>query len=124
MKIIEDNASSQTRRSAGIPAIITGVLAACVGDQFFDDVVINLQAMAKKPTGTDFRYLPQVHALNSLKDIFTDARFGLCIEIYVADGLEIAASCLESHMYEPLSILQRPKIISDALSDGTYVIAA
>ena len=77
------------------------MLAACVGEQFFDDVVINLQAMAKEPTGTDLDCLPQVHALNSLKDIFTDARFGLCIEIYVADGLEIAASCLESHMYEP-----------------------
>ena len=101
MKIIEDNASSLTRRSAGIPAIITGVLAACVGEQFFDDVVLKLQAMAKEPTGTDLGYLPQVHALNSLKDIFTDARFGLCIEIYVADGLEIAASCLESHMYDP-----------------------
>ena len=57
--------------------------------------------MAKKPTGTDSGYLPQVHALNSLKDIFTDARFRLCIEIYVADGLEIAAACLESHVYNP-----------------------
>lgn len=44
--------------------------------------------------------LTQVHALNSLKDIFTDARFGPSTEGFVADTLDIAASCLESQMWE------------------------
>lgn len=124
MKSIEDNASSLTRRSAGIPAIITGVLAAYPGDKFFDDVVVNLQAMANAPLGVDLGSLPQVHALNCLKDIFTDARFGVNTEIYVADTLEIAASCLESHMYDCLHFLQKHTMIPDRLSDGTYAIAA
>lgn len=124
MKCIVDTGSSLTRRSAGIPAIITGVLAAHLGDNFFDDVVVNLQAMATAPTGADLASLPQVHALNCLKDIFTDARFGLSTETYVADSLEIAASCLESHMYDCLRYLQKHTMISDTVSDGTYAIAA
>ena len=55
--------------------------------------------MAGAPVGADLESLPQVHALNCLKDIFTDARFGLSTETYVADTLGIAASCLESQMY-------------------------
>ena len=99
LKSIEDNASSLTRRSAGIPAIVVGVLAAYLGDKFFDDVVVNLQAMANTPVGADLGSLPQVHALNCLKDIFTDARFGPSTERFVAEALETAASCLESQMY-------------------------
>ena len=102
-----DNASSLTRRSAGIPAIITGILAAYPGDKFFDDVVVHLQAMANAPIGADPSSLPQVHALNCLKDIFTDARFGLSTEIYVADTLEITASCLESQEYDYIHFLHK-----------------
>ena len=85
---------------------------------------MNLQAIAKAPIGADVGSLPQVHALNSLKDIFTDARFGLCVEVYVANGLEIAASCLESHMYDCFYVMQKHKLMSDTFSDGTYAIAA
>lgn len=99
---MEDNASVLTRRSAGIPAIITGILAAYPGDIFFDGVIVDLQAMADAPIGADLGSLPQVHALNCLKDIFTDTRFRLSTEIYVADTLEIAASCLKSQMYDYL----------------------
>ena len=113
MKSIEDNAASLTRRSAGIPAIATGILAAYPGDKFFDDVLVKLQAMANAPIGANLGSLPQVHALNCLKDIFTDARFGLSTETYVADALEVAASCLESQMYDCLYFLHKHMIMSD-----------
>lgn len=100
MRHIEDNALALTRRSAGIPAIITGVLAAYSGDKLFGDAIVELQTMAAAPIGPDLGSLPQVHALNCLKDIFTDARFGLSTEGYVADTMDIAASCLESQMYD------------------------
>ena len=98
LQSIEDNASSLTRRSAGIPAIVVGVLAAYTEDKFFDDVIVHLQGVAKAPVGADLSSLPQVHALNCLKDIFTDTRFGLSTENHVADTLDIAASCLETQM--------------------------
>lgn len=56
--------------------------------------------MAEAPVGVDLESLPQVHALNCLKDIFTDSRFGLSTESYIAHTLDIAASCLESQMYD------------------------
>ncbi len=47
--------------------------------------------------------LPQVHALNCLKDIFTDALLGTASEPHIADSLEIAVDCLESKVYFLLS---------------------
>ena len=83
--------------------MITGILSAFPEDAFFDDVVLDLQAIADGPISndqdTDDARLPQVHALNCLKDMFTDARFGTSTERHMADTLEIAVSCLESHVY-------------------------
>ena len=98
---MERNASSLTRRSAGIPAMVTGILAAYAGHKFFDTAMLDLQTIADdpipKPESGDLR-LPQVHALNCLKDVFTDARLGPSTEKHVADSIEIAASCLDSPM--------------------------
>lgn len=80
--------------------------------------------MADAPIGPDLGSLPQVHALNCLKDIFTDARFGLSTEVYVADTMEIAASCLESQMYDCLYPLSELYDDSNVLLDGTYATAA
>ena len=94
------HASALTRRSAGLPAIVLGVLAALPDSNFFDGVVSDLQSIADGPLDKDQdvedAQIPQVHALNCLKDIFTDARFGSSTEKHVADTLEIAASCLEN----------------------------
>lgn len=62
-----------------------------------------MQAIADAPVGfsekaRDLR-LPQVHALNCLKDVFTDALLGQASEPHIADTLEISAGCLESTMY-------------------------
>ena len=101
--IIEEKSSALTRRSAGIPAIITGILSAFPSGDFFDDVVLDLQAIADAAmiNSEDFENLrlPQVHALNCLKDIFTDAILGPASESHVAIALEIAAGCLESELY-------------------------
>ena len=79
--------------------MITGVLAAYAGHVIFNDVVLDLQAIAAGPilyVEPEHVRLPQVHALNCLKDIFTDARFGPRTEVHVANTIDIAASCLES----------------------------
>ena len=82
--------------------MITGILTAHVGDNFFDKVVLDLQEIASMPvqdtSDVEEPRLPQVHALNSLKDIFADTRFGPSTEPYVANGLDIAASCLDGKM--------------------------
>lgn len=99
---IQQQSSALTRRSAGLPAIITGILSAYPSGSFFDDVVLDLQAIAGAPTeGSQDRLcvrLPQVHAMNCLKDTFTDSRFGLSTEGHVEISLGIAISSLESDM--------------------------
>lgn len=88
--------------------MITGILAACTTGPFFDDVILDLQAIANAPVNdaqdADDARLPQVHALNCLKDIFTDARFANGTERHMAVTLDIAASCLKSYMYAAPSI--------------------
>ena len=97
-----ESASVLTRRSAGLPAIISGILCASLGGELFDEVMLDLQAIADGPVELDEETgkvrLPQVHALNCLKDIFTNSRFSEHCEEYVADSLEIAAACLNSQM--------------------------
>ena len=83
--------------------MVTGVLAAHPVGDFFDNVVLDLLAIADMPLeetpGFAAIRLPQVHAMNCLKDIFSDTRFGSSAEPHVSDSLNISASCLDSHVY-------------------------
>ena len=79
--------------------MITGVLSAYLTGNFFDQVIQDLQAIAiapieKKPASNEIR-LPQVHALNCLKDVFTNTRLGPGSELHISYSLDIAAACLE-----------------------------
>ena len=83
--------------------MVTGILAAYPEGEFFDDVLLDLQAIADEPVSNgqdheNFKLL-QVHALNSLREIFTDSRFGARAVAHIPVSLEIAASCLESPVY-------------------------
>lgn len=104
MEVIQKNALATTRRSAGLPSIIVGILSAIPEGDFFDNVIFDLQAIADAPIefGEDLENpkLPQVHALNCLKDIFVDTRLGPETELHISDTLEIATSCLESSSYD------------------------
>ena len=79
--------------------MITGILAAYPGGRFFDNVILDLQRVAIMPVNalSDFAELrlPQVHALNCLKDVFTDTRLGPASESHISITLDIAASCLD-----------------------------
>lgn len=82
--------------------MVTGILAAFPRGPFFDDVVLDLQAIADTTTENSEEIihvrLPQVHALNCLKDIFTDARFGPSTEEHLTTSLGIAIESLESRL--------------------------
>ena len=79
--------------------MITGILSAYSVGDFFNDVILDLQAIAHGPIShaaeNDGMELPQVHALNCLKDIFTDSRFGPSSETHIANTLDLAAACLD-----------------------------
>ncbi|KAG5970089.1 hypothetical protein E4U58_000744 [Claviceps cyperi] len=96
---------STTRRSAGIPSMITGVLAANAAHPTFDQAMKTLMEIASKEarvSETDGSNLPQVHAFNCLKDIFKNSlltSLGNQSESYLPLCLELAASGLRSEVW-------------------------
>ena len=104
---------------------MVGILVAHQDVEFSCDMVLDLQAVADAPTGeqhTDTDDMPQVHALNCLKDIFTDSRLASLTERHMADTIEIAVSCLDSRLY---ALLYSPsgKIYANKKPDGQNAIA-
>ncbi|KAG5982632.1 hypothetical protein E4U55_001645 [Claviceps digitariae] len=97
--------ASTTRRSAGIPSMITGILAANAAYPTFNQVMDTLMTIASKEarvSETDGSNLPQVHAYNCLKDIFKNSlltSLGNKSESYLPSCLELAASGLRSEVW-------------------------
>ncbi|RKK97536.1 hypothetical protein BFJ68_g13973 [Fusarium oxysporum] len=96
---------STTRRSAGIPAMMTGVLSANAPNPSFEQVMNKLMEIASQEarvTETDGSNLPQVHAYNCLKDIFKSSyltAMGNKSEKFLPQCLELAANGLKSELW-------------------------
>lgn len=93
--------ASTTRRSAGIPSLIAAVLSANAASPSFDEVYGTLEDIGKKPvrmSETDGSNLPQVHALNSLREIFRSSVLSKKAEGYLARTLHLATNCLKSEV--------------------------
>ncbi|KAK8237864.1 putative death-receptor fusion protein-domain-containing protein [Phyllosticta capitalensis] len=103
LRCIRDKGSMITRRSAGLPSLITGILSAAPEGPLFDRVMRDLKTeAAKEPTenaNIDGSHLPQVHALNSLKDVFTNTTLSKASEPHMGEALSLAASRLESNVW-------------------------
>ncbi|UNI14405.1 hypothetical protein JDV02_001035 [Purpureocillium takamizusanense] len=97
--------ASTTRRSAGIPSLMTGILSANASHPSFERVMEELMGIARREARvaeTDGSNLPQVHAYNCLKDIFKNSMLtsmGNKSEGYLPQCLELAASGLRSEVW-------------------------
>ena len=98
----EEKSGVLTRRSAGLPSIIIGVLSATSLHGLFDAVTESLCRIAgNQPhtiTEAEELQLPQVHGLNCLKDIFTDSRFGVQTERHIPNMLRLATESIDCHV--------------------------
>lgn len=101
---IQEKAGSITRRSAGIPSLMTGIISAEEtegGSPLFLRAVKDLFEEACQEAQSaniqDSR-LPQVHALNCIKEIFMTSKLSATSEAYIGDGLDLAAKTLNSRM--------------------------
>jgi Putative death-receptor fusion protein (DUF2428) len=91
--------SKITRRSAGIPAVATGLLVANSAGPLFSRAMNDLTAEARKEREVGIAYggpLPQVHALNCLRAIFVHSALGSASEEYIPAALELAGKSLTS----------------------------
>lgn len=102
-KTIFESASKLTRRSAGIPALITGVLCAAPGTSFFREALNELHDISRLPVEYNkekqYLELPQVHAMNCLKDIFINNKLGPHTERFVMPALTLSAERLASPIW-------------------------
>ncbi|KAK3682638.1 putative death-receptor fusion protein-domain-containing protein [Podospora appendiculata] len=94
--------ASTTRRSAGIPSLIAAVLSANAESPSFEEVFHTLEEIGKKDvrmSETDGSNLPQVHALNSLREIFRSSLSSKKAESFLATTLHLAANSLKSEVW-------------------------
>lgn len=97
--------ASTTRRSAGIPSLMTGLLSANSPKPSFEEVMeklIEIASTVARVRETDGSNLPQVHAFNCLKDIFKNSlltSMGNKSERYLAQCLELSANGLRSEVW-------------------------
>ena len=97
---IHGKATVLTRRSAGIPFLLVAIVLAEIDGPIyqmaFSDLLDEAQLRSPRSRDGDDTRLPQVHALNCLKDLF------MCSSIpsnsYITTALEVAASSISSPM--------------------------
>ncbi|KAF2448148.1 hypothetical protein P171DRAFT_352773 [Karstenula rhodostoma CBS 690.94] len=101
---IQAQAHAITRRSGGIPALMAGIVAAepqssgKLFPQAMRDLTIEATVEAKSSNIEESR-LPQVHALNCIKEFFMTSKLGASSEAFIGDGLELAAKMINSSIW-------------------------
>ena len=101
MRLMETKGSAITRRSAGLPAILISILMADQSGQLLDQAFNQLRALALQPAASHEiteADLPQVHAMNTMKAIFTTTKLTTQTESLLLSGLSTASQCLASAM--------------------------
>lgn len=103
LQTIQAKSNTITRRSGGLPALMTGIVAAesQPGGKMFARAMRDLVVEASKDaesSNIEESRLPQVHALNCIKDFFMSSRLSVASEAYLGEGLELAAKTLNSKM--------------------------
>jgi len=99
--LINEKGSVITRRSAGIPALIVGVLMADPSNHMFTTAMEDLQGIAKfqsRELDDQVTHSPQVHALNCLKLILNTPKLAARSDQHILQILEVASTCLGSDM--------------------------
>lgn len=105
LDLIMKKSNAITRRSAGLPYLIIGVLVSetdparpLLSSTFARFVEIATMPAFASQNGEKMD-LPQVHALNCLKFLFTDPRVSQVVVPYMGKGLELAVSCFGSEIW-------------------------
>ncbi|KAJ4298165.1 hypothetical protein N0V90_006064 [Kalmusia sp. IMI 367209] len=101
---IQAQAHAITRRSGGIPALMAGIVSAepqpggKLLPQAIRDLIVEATVEAKSSNIEESR-LPQVHALNCIKEFFMTSKLSVSSEAYIGDSLELAARMLNSKIW-------------------------
>ena len=73
------------------------LLAALIRHSMFDEVILSVLRIATMPIKVEAG-LPQVHALNCLKEAFTDGNIGSRAQPFLTQTIVACVDCLDSDM--------------------------
>ena len=99
---LESKTTINTRRSAGLPALICGLLIVDKTGRSTSEAIHDLSAIARQAVEIDRTQessLPQVHALNCIKDIMKNTRLAEHSERFVSHAFILAAQSLRSQAW-------------------------
>lgn len=102
LEILRTNVTINTRRSAGLPALLCGILVADKTGGLLAKAFADLETIARKDvdaTSAEEGSLAQVHAMNCLKDILKNTRLGEQTQHHVPTALQLAADALRSEVW-------------------------
>ncbi|KAI6822745.1 hypothetical protein KC327_g9365 [Hortaea werneckii] len=100
--ILQNKTTINTRRSAGLPSLICGILVADQTGLLMKKAFKDLEAISREPVlpqNAQEGSLPQVHAMNCMKDVLKNSRLGERSERYVPKALKLAADALRSQAW-------------------------
>ncbi|KAH8153170.1 uncharacterized protein LAJ45_02757 [Morchella importuna] len=105
LHLITTSSSKITRRSAGLPYLLIAVLSSERDPTrpLLQSTFAHLASIAARPAPPsrdgDKIDLPQVHALNCIKHLFTDARLSAAMSAHIGAALALAVGCFAAPIW-------------------------
>lgn len=102
ISLLRSSLTINTRRSAGLPSLLCGVLIADRSGALFKRAFTEFEHIAREtvdPGSAQEGSLPQVHAMNCMKDVLKNTRLAEKSEQYVPVALRLAADSLRSEAW-------------------------
>ena len=115
-----------TRRSAGIPALLVALICADSSKVLVDKAIADLLNIASRVSGgtqSDGASLPQVHAMNSLKVLFSSSKVASSLNKHIVKVMEMSAGSMASSRYFLSQSLYDLRLLI-AILDGPLETAA
>lgn len=100
--LLQRSLTINTRRSAGLPSLLCGILIADRSGFLFKRAFAEFEQIAREVVDSDHAQegsLPQVHAMNCMKDVLKNTRLAEKSEQYVPIALRLAADSLRSEAW-------------------------
>ena len=98
-EMLRNNVTINTRRSAGLPSLICGILIADNQNKLMLRAITDLDVVSRSSIDAKLAEegsLAQVHAMNCIKDILKNTRLAEKSERYIPNALHLAADALRS----------------------------
>ncbi|KAF2862354.1 hypothetical protein K470DRAFT_269010 [Piedraia hortae CBS 480.64] len=97
LAVLRSRSTINTRRSAGLPSLLCGILVADRSGKLLDGAYQDLEAIARAPVDAQQgSSMPQVHAMNCIKEMLKVGRLGEHSAAYVGEAMRLAADALRS----------------------------